>query len=220
MTARLARVVATVVVAVATLPATGGITGGCAHTADAAPATHRAGLIVEFPDQSVKRFCVPFTEDTITGYELLRRTGLKLGVQDFGGGNLAVCSIDGKGCDFPQEPCFCECAKANSRECTFWGFYTVEAGTWKFQNLGPSMMKARDGDVHGWRWGRHGTGGASPPPREDLAKVCAQAIATGPTAATKHSSFPAAPVAVAAVLAMLAAAAIIQARKKPREDDA
>ncbi len=68
----------------------------------------RAGVIVVHGDGSVTQQCVRFDEESISGYELLKRAGLTLGVEASSTG-ASVCSIDGEGCNFPQESCFCKC---------------------------------------------------------------------------------------------------------------
>jgi len=198
-----------------------GAAGPCASAA-AAPGMHRAGLVVEFPDASTRSYCVAFGEDSITGLELLQRTGLSITFQDYGGGNVTVCSIDGKGCDYPRVPCFCKCA--NTNDCTFWGYYSIAApsGAWRFQSSGSSARTVHDGDVDGWRWGRHGTAGTAPPPDATLAKICATGIHVDAAAAKTPSrtrSRTGAAVFVAFLAAALVAGASAGLRSRRNKDE-
>ena len=153
------------------------VAGATSPCAAAAPGTHRAGMVVEFGDHTSKDFCVAFNEASITGYELLRRSGLPVKIQDYGGGNLTVCQIDGKGCDYPRRPCFCECVNAN-KGCRFWGYYRIvgATGAWKFSDVGPGATAVHDGDIEGWRWGEQGPRGGAPPAGTSLAKVCENGV--------------------------------------------
>ena len=78
-------------------------------------AVHRAGLVVTFGDRHSELFCIEFTEDSITGLELLRRSGLPLVTSGMGGLGGAVCSIGGEGSSDPSN-CFCRVPAA--RACT------------------------------------------------------------------------------------------------------
>lgn len=167
------------------------VTGFLATTMGVAPAVvapcaaaaqtkgaHHAGLVVEFAKRPAKMFCVSFTESSITAMDLLQRTGLPLSVQDFGGGNLAVCSIDGEGCNYPRQSCWCTCS--NLSDCTIWGFYTLESsGAWRFSDQGVVLVIVNDGDVVGWHRAKHTTSGGAPPGPTTLTKVCANGTAIG-----------------------------------------
>ena len=64
-----------------------------------AGATNQAGLVVKFGDGRTLTYCIEFTEDSITGIELLQRSGLTVVTSNSGGLGAAVCSIDGEGCN-------------------------------------------------------------------------------------------------------------------------
>ena len=70
---------------------------------------HHAALAIRYEDGSTQTSCVAFSEDSITGEELMQRAGLTL-IADYSSsiGN-AVCSINGQGCAYPAEDCFCRC---------------------------------------------------------------------------------------------------------------
>lgn len=149
-------------------------------------AQNRAGLVVQFSDGSVERFCISFEEATISGLDLLIRSGLPLSVQDYGGGSVAVCRIGADGCDYPSKPCFCSCPNP-SVACSFWGYYTLDgSGAWKFATgFGAGTREVHDGDVDGWRWGEHKT--PNPPPPTTHAVVCASGSPNGASTPPKPS---------------------------------
>jgi len=49
------------------------------------PDPHRAGLVVVHGDGSVASACVAFSEESISGAELLRRSGVEVTLGDYGG---------------------------------------------------------------------------------------------------------------------------------------
>lgn len=130
---------------------------------------NQAGLVVVFGDGRVERKCVSFAEDTITGYELLQRSGLPLSVEA-GAIGPTVCSIGKEGCSFPAESCFCRC---QSSPCVYWSYWRLESdGSWRYQSLGAGNTKVRNGDVEGWRWAAGTTQDAEEPPAVSYADIC------------------------------------------------
>src|SRR5688572_3624005 len=103
--ARAAFLAAAVAALVLAVPAPDGEAFPCAGVRAAADGTSRAGLVVQFGDGEVMRYCVSFTEESITGFELLRGTGLPLVYQDYGAGSVAMCKIGDEGCEYPREQC-------------------------------------------------------------------------------------------------------------------
>lgn len=173
---------------VATLAATLVLAGPAAGPGEASPCAgvraaageSRAGLVVQFSDLSVKEFCVAFTEGSITGFELLRRSGLPLRYKDYGGAGVFICKIGPDGCDYPTESCQCRCK--SSVDCRFWGYYLIDrdTGAWRFSSVGASGREVRDGEVDGWKWGVHPLGGTNPPPPSTLEGICARGTRIGP----------------------------------------
>ncbi len=133
---------------------------------------HHAGLVVTFPDGQTERRCVEFTEEEISGAELLRRSGLAVVFSDFGGLGTGVCRIGDTGCSDPGD-CFCQCRGA---DCAYWSYFTLQDGEWRFQNVGASQRRVRDGDVDGWVWGS----GRTPPEQVTFGELCPLAVATLP----------------------------------------
>ena len=168
---------------------------GAAHAQD----ENHAGLIVVFGDGRVEQQCVAFAEDTITGYQLLQRSGLPLSVEA-GAIGPTVCSIDKEGCSFPAESCFCRC---QGSPCIYWSYWRLQGdGAWRYQALGAGNTKVRSGDVEGWRWAAGTTQNAEEPPAVSYAEICGvsspETIAATPLLTTMAQSAPAATVGVTA----------------------
>jgi len=109
---------------------------------------HHAGLVVDFgSDRPAQSFCIEFTEDWISGLDLLERSGLPV-ITSGGGLGAAVCAIDGVGSSNPAtySTCFGEYPD-------YWAYYQLEGGTWHMSSLGASSAEVRDGTVEGWAWG-------------------------------------------------------------------
>jgi hypothetical protein len=134
----------------------------------------RVGLVVAHGEQVVQR-CIEFTEPDLNGYELLERSGLEIKVDVSGGMDVAICRIDGQGCDYPAEDCFCQC---QGNACQFWIYWHLRDGQWQSSNVSASSYQVRHGDVEGWVWGEGGPdgSGASPPPVR-FEEICAPGAA-------------------------------------------
>ena len=119
-----------------------------ASVAHAQGGEHRAGLVVRFADGSVQTSCVSFGEPSISGEQLLNRSGLAV-VMDYNAGlGGAVCSISGYGC--PVTDCFCRCQGVL---CEYWAYYHGSAGGWQYAPTGTSSYQVTDGALEGWSWG-------------------------------------------------------------------
>lgn len=175
----------------------------------AAPAAaqdeNRAGLVVVHGDGRVATQCVTFSEPAIGGAELLTRSGLDLAVEASSMG-ATVCRLDGEGCDFPQESCFCQC---QGSPCIYWSYWRLNDGTWRYSSAGAGNTTVRGGDVEGWRWGLGTVEQAEPPPAITFEEICAPAAAmlatadaatTGETVAAPAAGSQADPAAATATL--------------------
>ncbi len=132
---------------------------------------HRVGVVVQHGDGSVQTQCITFPEETISGLEVLQRSGFDLNVDAGNSMGATICRLDGEGCSFPQEDCFCQCTGS---DCVYWSYWRQENGNWVYSNLGASNTQVHDGDVEGWVWGQGATGGAaSTPPNLTFADICA-----------------------------------------------
>jgi hypothetical protein len=165
-------------------PATTGAAAPCAVRASAGDdAVNRAGLVITFSEGRTQSFCVEFTEESITGMELLQRSGLTVVTDAFGGVGAAVCQIDGEGCDDPGN-CFCKCAGGT---CAYWAYFQLHDGAWFYSPQGSGLRTVRDGDTDGWVWGPIGNGDGLP--RGD-APPCAQEPTETPPPVATHTPRP------------------------------
>jgi len=141
-------------------------------------------LVIRHSDGRLVYAYVPLTGDRMTGAEALQKSGLTLNVSVGGSFGVAVCTIDGEGCDSPKEDCFC---KSYGDPAFYWHYYLRNPdGSWRNSNLGAGNRMLRDGDVDGWSW----TGGESDLPTVTLDQIAA---AVQPT----HRTPPPAPTALA-----------------------
>ncbi len=130
---------------------------------------NRAGLVILHGDGQVVSACVSFGEPEITGLELIERAGLSFQAQTNGGG-AAVCKLDGEGCDYPAEDCFCKCKGA---ECVYWAYQHLNGGAWSYSRLGASATKVKPGAVEGWAWGAGSVQNGAQPPLLSFEQICA-----------------------------------------------
>jgi len=132
--------------------------GATPHTQAQGP--HRVALVVVYEGKTIKK-CISFSEEQITGYDVLERSGLAL-IPMASGMGIAICSIDNHGCNYPAEDCFCRC---QGSPCVYWSYWHLKDGGWQYSSLGASNYWVRDGDVEGWVWGKgeYGRSGSKPP---------------------------------------------------------
>ena len=114
-------------------------------TVATAQAPHKATLIVQFgPGDYVER-SIPFSEDSISGLDLLTRSGLQVSAW-----GSAVCRLEAYGCAYPVEHCFCKCESA---PCSYWSYWYWQEGRWVYAQVGAAARRLRGGDSDGWAWG-------------------------------------------------------------------
>lgn len=128
--------------------------------------SNQAALIVRVDDEQVETRCVTFAEETISGHELLARSGLDLVVNASSAG-VFVCSIEGQGC--PANDCLCQC---QGEPCSYWSYWQLRGGEWQYARVGAAATEVRDGDVEGWSWGPGSVTSAIAPPMITLDEVC------------------------------------------------
>jgi hypothetical protein len=165
--------------------------------------TNRAGLVVVDGAGARHSYCVDFAEAEISGYELLQRAGPALSVEA-GAMGATICAIDGEGCSFPAESCFCQC---QGPPCIYWSYWALndEEG-WRYETLGAGNTRVRNGDVQGWRWGAGTVTEAAQPPRLTLAEICATEATAMPAAAVAVTGAATLPTIVPATAAVAATA--------------
>jgi len=150
------------------------LTAGASFGASQADGPNRAGLVVQFGDDSVVQSCVEFTEPSISGWELLNRSGMTVYFEDYGDAGNAVCRLDvddkSDGCEYPFDDCWCECLSAG--DCNYWAYHHLIDGDWVYSSDGASGWTIEDGMVDGWGWGlgEINTSGVKPPviPFDDI----------------------------------------------------
>ena len=122
----------------------------------------RAGLVVVIDEGRVETRCVDIEGDSISGAELLARSGLSAIVDPSSGMGLIVCQIEAVGCAHPAEPCFCQCMGGG--ECIYWNYFfkEPEQSEWTYSALGAAMHQVKAGSVDAWVWGD----GSVPPATE------------------------------------------------------
>jgi len=130
----------------------------------------RAGLVIVHGDGSVVTQCIAFAEESIRGADLLARSTLDLSMEASGMG-ATICRIDGEGCDFPAESCFCQC---QGSPCIYWSYWRLGEGEWRYSNIGAGNAVVRAGDVDGWRWGLGTVDKAESPPIITFEEICVE----------------------------------------------
>jgi hypothetical protein len=128
--------------------------------AGAAELNHAAVVIDTGDGGQVRRFCLAFPEESITGAEALRRIESEVVFASYGAKGQGVCALCGVGC--PAGDCFCDRTK-------YWAYHRAGPGgaPYQYSRAGVSSTLVRNGDVEGWAWG---TGDA--PPAATVGEVC------------------------------------------------
>jgi hypothetical protein len=150
----------------------------CSAASADSTSLHHAGLVVTFGDRHTEAFCIEFSEDTISGLQLLQRSGLPLVTSSASGLGAAVCSIDGEGSNDPTN-CFASCT---GDTCAYWAYYQFVDGAWKFSQLGAAQRTVYDGDIDGWAWGPGGLSSGAIP--EQPGALCPEPPSPTPVAPT------------------------------------
>jgi cell division septation protein DedD len=153
----------------------------------------QAGLIVEFGDGRVETRCITFEEEEITGADLLlTHSGLEAIIDASSGMGITVCQLEGEGCAYPSEPCFCQCMGGGG--CAYWNYFYREPGNseWTYSALGAVLRKVRHGSVEAWVWG---DGSTLPTFDGTFASICAAPTVVEPTATVEATSSPEPPTA-------------------------
>ena len=107
-----------------------------------------AGLVIETSDGSQVIERVEFFGETITGLQLLEKSGLSFIANETSFGT-AICSIDSIG--QPADDCF------GDPQGRFWGFNVLDANNkWISSPVGVDQSIVFDGNVHGWHFAEFG----------------------------------------------------------------
>jgi hypothetical protein len=109
-----------------------------------------AGIVVRPGDGTVTYAYVPLDE-TVSGIELLRRSGVSLVTVGFGGLGEGVCQIEETGCEVG--PCRTRMCQTGDRDSPYWRYFqSDENGKWVASPLGGSGTKVAPGGIDGWSW--------------------------------------------------------------------
>jgi hypothetical protein len=132
--------------------------------ASAQTTENRAGLVVQGPDDTTQTFCISFEGDTISGLDLLVKSGLPLKVEAYGGMGAEVCQIGATGCDYPNQACVCQSYGPNG---VYWSYHHLQDNKWKASIAGAGSYQVHPGDVEGWAWS-----GGTPPKIYTFSQLC------------------------------------------------
>lgn len=125
--------------------------GASAQTPEGEPEVNVAGVVIDYGDGRRSYAVVPFSEESLSGIELLRRSGLTLVTVPFGALGEGVCSIESTGCD--PGVCRTRMCQSADRESPFWQYVRqTDDGTWAPAALGAAQATVEDGDVDAWVW--------------------------------------------------------------------
>jgi hypothetical protein len=105
---------------------------------------HQAGLVVFSGDGSVYTACVSFAEDSISGLDLLQRSGSSIETATNPNQGTAVCKIENVGC--PPNDCFCNMPD-------YWSYWQIMDSAWAYSAVGSDQSQVVNGDVNAWSWG-------------------------------------------------------------------
>ena len=109
-----------------------------------ASASHRAGLVIDYGDASLFTTCVSFTESSISGLELLERSGLAVQTATNPNQGTAVCKIGEVGS--PSSDCFGSMPD-------YWSYWQMGTNGWDYSVKGADQSPVTDGSVNAWSWG-------------------------------------------------------------------
>ncbi|HSJ59399.1 MAG TPA: hypothetical protein VLC95_19595 [Anaerolineae bacterium] len=141
---------------------------------------NHAGLVIHFAEGRTETWCVPFEGETISGDDLLARSELEILIDPSSGMGITVCRIEGLGCDYPAQHCFCQCMGGEG--CAYWNYFYRDPGddTWTYSALGALLREVPPGGMEAWVWGD----GSLPPASE----LTLEAVCTPPAAATEPAA--------------------------------
>jgi hypothetical protein len=150
--------------------------GAAAQEPDPAPAAEAqeesasVGLLVVKGDGSILSRCVPWSEEIRTGYDLIVAAEVDFSSEQAAMG-ATICSLDGEGCSYPQQGCFCEC---QGSPCVYWSYWLLRDEGWSYSNQGAANQRVAAGDLQAWVWGAGTSEFATEPPDATLADICAE----------------------------------------------
>ena len=108
------------------------------------PASHKAGLVIFYGNDSLFTTCISFTESSISGLDLLDRSGLDVQTATNPNQGTAVCKIGEVGS--PSSDCFGSMPN-------YWSYWQMRANGWDYSVKGADQSLVTDGGVNAWSWG-------------------------------------------------------------------
>jgi hypothetical protein len=133
---------------------------------------NRVGLVITHDDGSNIQQCVSFSESEISGLQVLERSSLDLNYDAGNAMGASICRIDGEGCSFPQDDCFCQCLEP---PCRYWSYWTLGEADWNYSSIGASNHSVSDKDVEAWVWSEgtiNGNAERQPPDGLTFDQIC------------------------------------------------
>jgi hypothetical protein len=171
------RTIAAAVILIAALVIDPGTTG--------AARSSRAGLIVAHGDGRLAYALVTFDGDSISGADLVERSGLSITEVSFGALGVGVCSIDATGCDIGE--CRKRLCQGPKRDDPYWQYFVESgSGAWQVAALGISGDSVPNGGVRALIWSA-GTPQFPAPSIDDVATKSGPVGETG-VALTRYQS--------------------------------
>ncbi len=144
---------------------------------------NQAGLVIQFADGRIQSYCIPFSGESITGLDLLLKTGLDVQVESYGGMGAEICKIGANGCDYPNQPCACRSYGPGG---VYWSYSHLKNGKWQMSSVGVGSYKVRNGDIEGWAW----SSGKPPAASPSLAEICGSAAIQTQATSTRQAPTP------------------------------
>ncbi|NJP06806.1 MAG: hypothetical protein HC837_14925 [Chloroflexaceae bacterium] len=127
---------------------------------------NQAALAVRFSDGTVETECITFSEDEISGADLLERSTLTVETLDSDSFGTAICKIGNEGCS--ADTCFCD-------PDSFWKYFLRTESAWESSPVGASSRMLTNGDLDGWAWGSSDDSQAQPPADLTFNDICSAA---------------------------------------------
>ena len=137
-------------------------------TVSAQTQLNRAAVVARFADGQNLVKCVTFPEESITGEELLRRTGWSIVIDAETDKGSAICKVNDVGCGV--EDCFCRCR--GGAQCEYWSYWHRVNNDWEYSDSGAGSYSVADGALEGWSWGPGNWVTGTEPPDFTFQQIC------------------------------------------------
>jgi len=122
-----------------------------------------AALLVLFGPEDYHTECIALPGN-MTAFDLVRASTLSATIESPTNAADAICSIDGVGCVYPGEACFCQC---NADACALWTEWYSDVNRWEIAFDADERI-IPNGAVEAWVWGD----GMTEPPIVSFADIC------------------------------------------------